>query len=154
VCVCVPMYPYVCMRMCLAACHAPYAQACPRSALACEGGAHEHRSAHIPSPGNPCASIHLAGMFPARQDGWPSRSQERLGRHLACSRRVACLMLCGCRWNTAFADDYGVHLNFLAMLVGFLTYKVAILGKQAKELADELSPQAKQNQQQQQQQQQ
>lgn len=37
------------------------------------------------------------------------------------------------------ADEYGLHLSFLAMLVGFLTYKVAVLAKQSKELADELS---------------
>jgi len=51
------------------------------------------------------------------------------------------------RWNTTLADDYGVHLNFLAILVGFLTYKVAILAKQAKELADEMSIKPQQEQQ-------
>ncbi len=36
------------------------------------------------------------------------------------------------RWNTLFADDYGVHLNLLAMLVGFLTYKIAVVTRQGK----------------------
>jgi hypothetical protein len=33
-----------------------------------------------------------------------------------------------------YADEYGLRLNLLAMLVGFLTYKVAVISRQAKQV--------------------
>ncbi len=38
-----------------------------------------------------------------------------------------------------YAEEYGVHLNLLAILVGFLTYKIAVISRQAKQVADDLS---------------
>jgi ATP synthase protein I len=38
------------------------------------------------------------------------------------------------RWNELYADEYGLRLNLLAMLVGFLTYKVAVIARQAKQV--------------------
>ncbi|KAF5838286.1 hypothetical protein DUNSADRAFT_3082 [Dunaliella salina] len=71
-------------------------------------------------------------------------SYATYGREVSISYVVGALA--GIVWNTTFADDYGVHLNFLAILVGFLTYKVALLSKQAKELADEMSVKPRQEQ--------
>lgn len=43
------------------------------------------------------------------------------------------------RWNALYADEYGFHLNFYSMLIGFFTYKLAVLGRQGLELLNELS---------------
>jgi ATP synthase protein I len=43
------------------------------------------------------------------------------------------------RWNTLYADEYGVTLQLYALLVGFFTYKLAVLGRQGLELLSELS---------------
>uniref|UniRef100_A0A7S0RYR5 CGL160/ATPI domain-containing protein n=1 Tax=Chlamydomonas leiostraca TaxID=1034604 RepID=A0A7S0RYR5_9CHLO len=43
------------------------------------------------------------------------------------------------RWNTMYAEDAGVTLNLLPMLVGFLTYKVAIISRQAKQVMDDIT---------------
>jgi ATP synthase protein I len=43
------------------------------------------------------------------------------------------------RWNTLYAADYGVTLQLYALLVGFFTYKLAVLGRQGLELLSELS---------------
>lgn len=51
------------------------------------------------------------------------------------------------RWNLTLADQYDLHLNFLAILTGFLTYKVAVFAKQSKSVADEISAQGRQQQQ-------
>lgn len=43
------------------------------------------------------------------------------------------------RWNLLYADEYGVTLQLYALLVGFFTYKLAVLGRQGLELLSELS---------------
>lgn len=43
------------------------------------------------------------------------------------------------RWNTLYADDYGVTLNLYGMLVGFFTYKLAVIGRQGLQLLSDLS---------------
>lgn len=43
------------------------------------------------------------------------------------------------RWNALYADDYGVTLNFYGMLVGFFTYKFAVIGRQGLQLLSDLS---------------
>jgi ATP synthase protein I len=43
------------------------------------------------------------------------------------------------RWNAIYADDYGVHLNFYGMLIGFFTYKLAVVGRQGLQLLSDLS---------------
>lgn len=42
------------------------------------------------------------------------------------------------RYNTLFAEDTGLYLSLLPMLVGFFTYKVALIGKQGIDLFDEI----------------
>jgi hypothetical protein len=43
------------------------------------------------------------------------------------------------RWNALYADDYGITLNFYAMLLGFFTYKFAVVGRQGLQLLSDLS---------------
>lgn len=43
------------------------------------------------------------------------------------------------RWNLLYADEYGITLQLYALLVGFFTYKLAVLGRQGLELLSELS---------------
>jgi ATP synthase protein I len=43
------------------------------------------------------------------------------------------------RWNTLYADDYGVTLNLYGMLIGFFTYKFAVIGRQGLQLLSDLS---------------
>eukprot|EP00879_Flechtneria_rotunda_P012121 GHRR01012658.1.p1 GENE.GHRR01012658.1~~GHRR01012658.1.p1 ORF type:complete len:362 (+),score=154.95 GHRR01012658.1:620-1705(+) len=43
------------------------------------------------------------------------------------------------RWNMLYADQFGYHLDLYAMLVGFFTYKLAVLGRQGLELLSELT---------------
>ncbi|KAL6765477.1 ATP synthase I-like protein [Haematococcus lacustris] len=49
------------------------------------------------------------------------------------------------RWNALYADESGITLNFLAMLVGFLTYKVAVVARQGKQVFDEMAIRPKEN---------
>ncbi|GMH40964.1 hypothetical protein BSKO_08868 [Bryopsis sp. KO-2023] len=42
------------------------------------------------------------------------------------------------RWNTLAADDVGVHLELLSMLVGFFTYKAALVGRQSLQVFSDL----------------
>lgn len=42
------------------------------------------------------------------------------------------------RYNTLIAEDTGLYLSLLPMLVGFFTYKVALVGKQGLDLADDI----------------
>jgi len=43
------------------------------------------------------------------------------------------------RWNTLAADSAGLHLELMPMLLGFLTYKGAVLAKGAQDLFADLS---------------
>jgi ATP synthase protein I len=43
------------------------------------------------------------------------------------------------RWNTLYAEQYGYHLDLYGMLVGFFTYKLAVLGRQGLQLLSDLS---------------
>ena len=43
------------------------------------------------------------------------------------------------RWNTLYAADYGLTLNLYGMLVGFFTYKLAVVGRQGLQLLSDLS---------------
>lgn len=43
------------------------------------------------------------------------------------------------RWNALYAEDYGIYLNFYGMLVGFFTYKLAVIGRQGLQLLSDLS---------------
>lgn len=40
------------------------------------------------------------------------------------------------RWNTLAAEQVGLTLQLLPMLVGFLTYKVAVVARQGKDVLD------------------
>lgn len=42
------------------------------------------------------------------------------------------------RWNQLYADQFGYHLDFYGMLVGFFTYKLAVIGRQGLELFSEI----------------
>lgn len=50
------------------------------------------------------------------------------------------------RWNAIYADDYGVHLDFYGMLIGFFTYKLAVVGRQGLQLLSDLSAPQQQQQ--------
>lgn len=43
------------------------------------------------------------------------------------------------RWNALFAEQYAIQLELLPMLVGFFTYKLAVVSRQSLELMKELS---------------
>jgi ATP synthase protein I len=43
------------------------------------------------------------------------------------------------RWNAINAEEYGIYLNFYGMLVGFFTYKLAVIGRQGLQLLSDLS---------------
>lgn len=47
------------------------------------------------------------------------------------------------RWNYLYASTYGLELELLPILVGFFTYKLALITVQAKEVYDGLGPPAK-----------
>lgn len=47
------------------------------------------------------------------------------------------------RWNQLYADQFGVHLELLPVLVGFFTYKIAIVGRQGLQLLQDLSAPSK-----------
>lgn len=42
------------------------------------------------------------------------------------------------RYNTLVAEETGLYLSLLPMLVGFFTYKIAVVGKQGLDLADDI----------------
>ena len=42
------------------------------------------------------------------------------------------------RYNSLVAEETGVTVSLLPMLVGFFTYKVAVVGKQGIDLADDI----------------
>jgi ATP synthase protein I len=42
------------------------------------------------------------------------------------------------RYNTLVSESSGLHLELLPMLVGFFTYKVAVVAKQGLELLDDI----------------
>eukprot|EP00210_Caulerpa_lentillifera_P009106 g8684.t1 len=41
------------------------------------------------------------------------------------------LVMASNRWNALAADEYGIHVELLPMLVGFFTYKAAVIGRQS-----------------------
>ena len=43
-----------------------------------------------------------------------------------------------CRWNLVKAEDTGITLQLLPMLIGFFTYKVAVFTKQGAVLLNDL----------------
>mmetsp|Transcript_8378 Transcript_8378/g.14368 ORF Transcript_8378/g.14368 Transcript_8378/m.14368 type:complete len:396 (-) Transcript_8378:1090-2277(-) len=43
------------------------------------------------------------------------------------------------RWESLYAEPYSLHLDLLAILVGFLTYKLAVFARQGKQVMDDLS---------------
>ena len=54
------------------------------------------------------------------------------------------LVFCGiCRWNQLKADETGIMLQLLPMLLGFFTYKAALVSKQAGTLLSDLAGSAK-----------
>lgn len=44
-----------------------------------------------------------------------------------------------CRWNTLAAHDVGITLQLLPMLLGFFTYKAAVIAKAGLSLLDSIS---------------
>ena len=53
--------------------------------------------------------------------------------------RVGCSHMGLGRWNVLASDKTGVHLLLLPMLLGFFTYKIAVIAKQTLILLGELS---------------
>ena len=49
------------------------------------------------------------------------------------------LILDLCRWNTLAAHDVGITLQLLPMLLGFFTYKAAVIAKTGLSLLDSMS---------------
>ncbi|MEW5297050.1 MAG: hypothetical protein WDW38_007187 [Sanguina aurantia] len=47
------------------------------------------------------------------------------------------------RYNTLYADDLGVRLQLLPELVGFFTYKFAVVFRQGQEVLNDMTPQPK-----------
>ena len=47
--------------------------------------------------------------------------------------------LCCCRWNTLAAHDVGITLQLLPMLLGFFTYKAAVIAKTGLSLLESIS---------------
>ncbi|GAX83105.1 hypothetical protein CEUSTIGMA_g10531.t1 [Chlamydomonas eustigma] len=43
------------------------------------------------------------------------------------------------RWNVLYADKVGVTLQLLPMMIGFFTYKIAVLARESKDLMADLS---------------
>ncbi len=43
------------------------------------------------------------------------------------------------RWNQLYSDDFGITLQLVPILLGFFTYKFAVLGRQGLQLMTELS---------------
>ncbi len=43
------------------------------------------------------------------------------------------------RFNTLYADQVGITLELLPMLVGFFTYKIAVLARESKDVLSDLS---------------
>lgn len=41
-----------------------------------------------------------------------------------------------CRWNQLYAEQLGVTLELLPILVGFFTYKLAVITRQYKDVFD------------------
>lgn len=58
-------------------------------------------------------------------------------KHL--QREPSLLTHAGCRWNTVVAPQVGASAQLLPMLVGFFTYKAAILGRGGLDLLDDLT---------------
>ncbi len=48
-------------------------------------------------------------------------------------------LLCHCRWNTLAAHDVGITLQLLPMLLGFFTYKAAVIAKTGLSLLDSIA---------------
>lgn len=46
---------------------------------------------------------------------------------------------CCCRWNTLAAPDVGLTLQLLPMLLGFFTYKVAVITKTGLSLLESMT---------------
>jgi ATP synthase protein I len=44
------------------------------------------------------------------------------------------LVLASTKWNKSYADTYGYHLELIPMLLGFFTYKFAVIGRQSLQL--------------------
>ena len=47
--------------------------------------------------------------------------------------------VCRCRWNTLAAQDVGITLQLLPMLLGFFTYKAAVIAKTGLSLLESIS---------------
>ena len=45
-----------------------------------------------------------------------------------------------CRWNTLKADEVGLHLQLLPVLLGFFTYKGAVIARGALDLCSPACP--------------
>ena len=51
---------------------------------------------------------------------------------------------CCCRWNTLAAPDVGLTLQLLPMLLGFFTYKAAVIAKTGLSLLESMSKESEQ----------
>lgn len=54
-------------------------------------------------------------------------------------RALLLAAFCCCRWNTLAAPDVGLTLQLLPMLLGFFTYKVAVITKTGLSLLESMS---------------
>lgn len=62
-----------------------------------------------------------------------------LSQWVANTRSLTNWLSCCCRWNTLAAPDVGLTLQLLPMLLGFFTYKVAVITKTGLSLLETMS---------------
>ena len=44
------------------------------------------------------------------------------------------------RWNLLYSAKFGITLQLLPMLIGFFTYKIAVLARESVDVMEDLSP--------------
>jgi hypothetical protein len=84
-------------------------------------------------------AIHRNTVWARQCNGtlWLLRSiHMHINHHTSASADSGCAIMR--RWNTLAADNVGVHLQLMPMLLGFLTYKGAVIARGAHVVASRL----------------